>query len=157
MYHCKQQVRNITSELHIQETKLKDLREKACTVSENIEQDIEDVEEQINKIYDYKAKGAQIRSRAEWIEKGEKNNKYFLCLEKQKQTKKAITQIRDDLGNITTNQTEILQTEVAYYKKLYSSQTTNETDIEQYLSNTPVEAMQKLNDNESETCNGLSI
>jgi hypothetical protein len=62
------------------------------------------------------------------------------------------------IGNITTNQTEILQTEVAYYKKLYSSQTTNETDIEQYLSNTPVEAMQTLNDNESETCNGqLSI
>jgi hypothetical protein len=37
-----------------------------------------------------KAKGAQIRSREKWIELGEKNNSYFLGLEKQRQVNKSI-------------------------------------------------------------------
>jgi hypothetical protein len=34
--------------------------------------------------------GAQIRSRVQWVEQGEKNTKYFLGLEKNRQTRKTI-------------------------------------------------------------------
>lgn len=38
---------------------------------------------QLNELYHKKAKGAQIKSRAKWINEGEKNTKYFLGLEKK--------------------------------------------------------------------------
>lgn len=44
------------------------------------------LETQLNEFYDKKSKGAQIRSRAKWINEGEKNTKYFLCLENKHQT-----------------------------------------------------------------------
>jgi hypothetical protein len=43
-----------------------------------------------------KAKGAQIRSREKWVEFGEKNNAYFLDLEKKRQIKMSITKLLDD-------------------------------------------------------------
>jgi hypothetical protein len=43
----------------------------------------------IVKIYSDKAKGAQIRSRIKWVEEGEKNTKFFLGLEKARQTLKS--------------------------------------------------------------------
>ena len=37
---------------------------------------------ELNKIVEYRTKGAIIRSRTRWHEQGEKNTKYFLNLEK---------------------------------------------------------------------------
>ena len=47
---------------------------------ENLDKDIDDLEHKISKIYENKAKGAQVRSREKWVELGEKNNSYFLGL-----------------------------------------------------------------------------
>lgn len=44
-------------------------------------------------MYTTKAKGAYIRSRARWIEKGEKSSTYFFGLEKQRQTKRKISKL----------------------------------------------------------------
>lgn len=40
-----------------------------------------------------KAKGAFIRSKAKWLEKGEQNSSYFFKLEKQRQTKNSINKL----------------------------------------------------------------
>jgi hypothetical protein len=45
------------------------------------------------ELYDLKAKGVQIRSNEKWIELGEKNNSYFLGLEKQRQAKLCFEEI----------------------------------------------------------------
>jgi hypothetical protein len=47
-----------------------------------------------------KAKGAQIRCREKWVEYGEKNNSYFLGLEKQRQIKKSINKLIDENNEI---------------------------------------------------------
>ncbi len=41
----------------------------------------EDLILKLNTFYHLKAEGAQIRSRAKWVEQGEKNTKFFLTLE----------------------------------------------------------------------------
>ena len=53
--------------------------------------EIDNLEKELEQIYEQKAKGAQIRSREKWVEFGEKNNAYFLDLEKKRQIKMSIT------------------------------------------------------------------
>lgn len=53
---------------------------------ENLEE-LECLQAEYDQLYDYITQGAIIRSRATWYELGEKNNKYFLNLEKIKQEK----------------------------------------------------------------------
>ena len=49
-----------------------------------------------------KNKGAQIRSRAKWIEQGEKSTKYFFNLEKQNISKNTIKNLRKKMGLLQT-------------------------------------------------------
>ena len=65
--------------------------------------------------------GSQIRSRVQWVEQGEKNTKYFLGLEKTRQTRKTINSLYDENGGITRQQTKILQLSKSYYKNLCKS------------------------------------
>jgi hypothetical protein len=44
-----------------------------------------ELETQLDELYKNMAKGAQIRSKARWINEGEKNTSYFLRLENKHQ------------------------------------------------------------------------
>lgn len=46
---------------------------------------INNLQSKLGVMYLYKAKGAYVRSRAKWIEEGEKNTAYFCNLEKRRQ------------------------------------------------------------------------
>ena len=70
-----------------------------------------------------KTRGAQVRARVKWIEEGEKNTKYFLNLEKARNKKKVISRLRLESGQVVTDQKEILQEQVKYYKQLYNQKT----------------------------------
>lgn len=54
-------------------------------------EELHSLQNQLDNLYIEKAKGAFIRSKAKWIEQGEKNSSYFYSLEKRRQTKKCIT------------------------------------------------------------------
>lgn len=49
-----------------------------------------ELETQLSYLIDKKANGAQIRSRAKWIQEGEKNTNFFLGLEKKHQSNNVI-------------------------------------------------------------------
>jgi hypothetical protein len=49
-----------------------------------------------------------IRCREKWVEYGEKNNSYFLGLEKQRQIKKSINKLINENNEIITDQMHIL-------------------------------------------------
>ena len=90
-------------------------------------------EKELDTIYDYKAKGAQIRARVEWTEQGEKNTKYFLGLEKTRQTKKNICKLTSTDRQTLTDSTDILNEEVDYYSNLYESKISDTTKMKRYL------------------------
>ena len=96
-----------------------------------------------------KTKGRQIRSRVKWIEEGEKNTAFFLGLEKTRQRKKAINELYDKNRKSTTDQIEIMEIEVDYYKKLYQSTNPDNDKLKKYIENTKVH--NKLS---SEKCEG---
>ena len=62
-----------------------------------------------DSIYEQIAKGAIIRSKASWYEKGEKSNKYFLNLETHKKAKSSVRKVFNDEGVLITDPKKILQ------------------------------------------------
>ena len=76
-------------------------------------------------LYDYVVQGSIIRSRAEWCEKGEKSNKYFLSLESRRSNKNCIRKIYDKKGKQTSNPKVILDEIESFYFKLYTETNSN--------------------------------
>jgi len=100
-------------------------------------------------LYDYHVKGAQIRSRAEWVEKGERSNKYFLGLEKHRQSHNVIKQVKKSNGQLTSSDSDILLEITEYYSRLYKSENVNEKEINEYVSNCNTK---QLSENDKELC-----
>lgn len=74
----------------------------------------------LDNIYTTKAKGAYLRSRAKWIENGEKSTSYFCRLETIRQEKYCIKSLNIN-GNLCTDPKEISLEISKFYSKLYSS------------------------------------
>ena len=84
-------------------------------------QQIEKIKLDIDDIMTYKAKGAMIRSRANWYQLGEKPTKYFLKLEQANYVRKNRFRLIVN-GQLTTDQKEILNAQKEFYEKLYEYQ-----------------------------------
>ena len=76
----------------LQKNDLADLKEKKNIIEAEIMNELKD-----------QATASQVRSRAKWIEKGEKNNSYFFGLEKSRQQNNIITKVRKPDGRYTIN------------------------------------------------------
>ena len=85
---------------------------------QSLKQDIEDLKR-------IKTEGIMLRSKAKWIEYGEKNSKYFFNLEKRNYNIKYIKKLITSDGNEITTPDGILQEEVSFYSKLYASNVNN--------------------------------
>ncbi len=81
---------------------------------------LEDLKIKYDSHFDYIAKGAIIRSRANWYEKGEISNKYFLGLESHRGTKSCIRKLLSSDGNLTTNPLKIMKEIEKSYSDLYT-------------------------------------
>ena len=83
-------------------------------------QKILSLQAKLDEMYVQKAKGAFVRSRAKWIEEGEKNSAYFCNLEKRRQQRNAIQSLL--INNIETTDEKSISTEIfQFYSNLYSS------------------------------------
>ena len=91
-----------------------------------------------------------LRSRANWIEHGEKPSKCFCSLEKRNYINKNVTNIVDSAGNIHTDQKIILNQISLFYQNLYSSRDNSLINFNfDLLENVP-----KLSQNESLSLEG---
>ena len=70
--------------------------------------------------------GARIRAGLKWAQEGEKCNKYFLNLEKQRANNNTIFSIRDEANNLLTDPHEILENLKTHFENLYSDKNTPE-------------------------------
>ena len=65
------------------------------------------IQNNLDDFYKSKAKGAYIRSRKRWIEKGEQNSAYFFRLEKSKNALATVDQIKVE-GKRIEDQRELI-------------------------------------------------
>jgi hypothetical protein len=91
-----------------------------------------------------------IRSKVQCREEGERCTKFFVQLEKSNAKSKTIEALRDSNGKLITDQAEILEEQVRFYKALYSSEPQDPIAQETLLD--PVEKC--LNQQERESCEG---
>lgn len=82
----------------------------------------------LDELYIRKAKGAYVRSRAKWMEEGEKNSSYFCNLEKRRQE-------RNVEGNLLINQKECYDNNTTvnevfqFYSNLYASSHSSDNTV----------------------------
>jgi len=70
--------------------------------------DLEILQTDYDRMYEFIAQGVIVRSRAIWYEYGEKSNKYFLNLENSRKKKSCIRKLNTGNDKSTTNPKEIL-------------------------------------------------
>ena len=77
---------------------------------------------QLEKIAQYRTRGAILRSKARWYNEGEKNTKYFLNMQKRHfNKKKTIKQLQSDKKGVINTDDQILQEAKSFYQNLYST------------------------------------
>ena len=87
-------------------------------------------EEKLRDVYNKEAQGIKIRSRAQWFEEGEQSTKYFHSLEKIHAKNKNWDKILDSNGKICMDTNDIINVQVDFYKKLYSSAEINKNECD---------------------------
>ena len=150
--YSKQKSKRLKSRCGILEDKLSSLHkiQDENVGHDNAQNEIIRIENELEDIYKYKAKGAQIRARVEWVEKGEKNTKFFLGLEKSKQTYKNLVKLTTDDGRTVTEKSEILKEQVKFYSNLYTSKINNTIQMKQYFDTSLISNM--LSHKEKDSC-----
>ena len=93
-----------------------------------------------------------VRSRARWVEEGEKPSHYFCTLESRNFTNKIIPRLECNDGTVIYEQSEILKETKSFYEQLYKKSSVNTiTDLHDELYN---ENIPKLSNLESESLEG---
>lgn len=93
-----------------------------------------------------------MRSRAKWIEEGERSSKYFLNLEKGRQNANCINCLKDPNGKKCEESNEILNIATTFYSDLYKSQACRDVKVDDYMDTVVPEAI--LSDIDRNQCEG---
>ena len=96
---------------------------------------------ELDNSYKSKAKGHQVRSRAKWVEEGERSSKYFLNLEKGRQNANSINCLKDPNGKKCEENNELLNIATTFYSDLYKSQTCGDVKVDEYMDAVRPEAI----------------
>ena len=93
----------------------------------------------LQNLYQLEIKGYIIRSKAEYIEGGEKNTKYLANLEKQRSDAKTLHKFKSDMVEITDRKEILNEVRSLYEKKnMYTEQIVDEDKMNQMINNSSV-------------------
>ena len=86
------------------------------------------LEKELDELQDKDAKGAQIRSKAQLINEGERNTKFFLGLEKTNQSKNTIKCLKNSHGKYVKSNDGFFYEMCSFYENLYTSKNIDNND-----------------------------
>ena len=161
MIQLKVREKSITCSAPIKKAKVKKEEElekrldNTCSndprVSQNVTERIKILKEELEKIIEYRTKGAILRSKSRWCDEGEKNTKYFLNLEKRHFKQGTISQLKLSDGVFVISDKDILSECEFFYKDLYVSKIDNSVNFDFFQqANETV-----LTPDELQVCDGL--
>ena len=153
--YCKQKrkveknlIENLEKKIQIKEEELIN-----SNYNRNVQFQRDVLTQDLHKLIADKNKGAYVRSRAKWIEEGEKSTKFFFNLEKQNISKNTIKKLKRNDGSYTMNDADIIEEGRNFYKDLYTKESIPSDEINKYLNE--VNKLNKLSENQASSLEGL--
>ena len=138
--------KKVKNDLKIElETKIEELKN---SIAENknkadaldiLHPQLHSLQDQLNNILREEVQGAIIRSRAQWVEEGERSTKYFLGLEKSNQKRKSLTKLITESKTILTSQNDISNHVVSFYQKLFTSSNPRHKNVSDYVASSDLQ------------------
>ena len=121
----KEKAKSRKNEIKKLEIEIQDLEEQLVNALVNasriILENIEGKKDQLKKLHDCSIEGLKVRSRASWVEEGEKNTDYFVQLLQSNKRKSLINELFNEKENrVTREKDEILHLVRVFYENLYS-------------------------------------
>jgi len=86
----------------------------------------ESINHEVSTLLEEQSKRLAQRARVQWIEKGEKSNKYFMNLIKSNQQRQMFTTILREDGTEAQTKEDIIQEIHTFYQNLYEEQVTDD-------------------------------
>ena len=112
---------------------------------------LQEKKDAIKELRENKLQGVMIRSRAQWLDKGEKVTKYFCSLESRNYISKCMPNLIKRNGQLTESQTEILEETKQFYSQLYTERETKNINLEECLN---FEDIPKLSESKKQALEG---
>ena len=125
-----------------------DSLERTTKKNEDDNKLLEEKKEELKNIREKRIEGVLLRSKARWVEEGEKVSRYFCGLEKRHYVSKTMTKIVDKGKNITESKC-ILERVKLFYETLYENKEVEDCEISSLVRDLP-----KLNELESNNLEG---
>ena len=105
---------------------INELEEEAqITPNQKNVENLQIAKERLELIRKHKLEGVIVRSRAKWREEGERSSSYFLSLEKRTFSDKLIASLRDDNDELITDQKQIMNRIVDYYRDAFKKRSSD--------------------------------
>jgi exonuclease III len=111
---------------------------------------LDDVKAQLVDMDNRRVQGHQLRSQAKWVETNERASKFFFHKETKRAVKKTCVALKTKDGQRVTDQSDIMQEQVRFYKELYSAVPTDRGAQDRLLDLLD----RKLSDEQSNSCEG---
>jgi hypothetical protein len=121
--------------------------EEKMNINDNYKDIYFNLKEEYETFEKERARGSIIRSKARWVEEGERNTKYFMSLEKHNQDLKHIKVLTDSNGQEVKGKQNILDYIKDYYTNIYNDNplvSKNETDFQNFGSDIKLDNEDKM-------------
>ena len=125
--YAKRKAKNKREEEKKLQAKLKELlsQSEKCKNNPQLRIHLQNIQMRRKRVTEQKVKGAIIRSKARWVEYGEKNTRYFLNLEKRRGEKKNTNKLKLNDGTETEDQEVIPKEGEKFYRSSNESRSNN--------------------------------
>ncbi|CAC5382434.1 unnamed protein product [Mytilus coruscus] len=144
----KEKQKDLNREYYKLQNKIQELSVKSANGIQINSEHFLELKTQLEDIETYKCKGAILRSKSQWALESDRNTAYFLKLEKYRQNKNVISEIKDCDGKIVTETNDLLDVIHDYYKHLFSCVSIDMHSVDELLNNVNV----KIDDEDVEMC-----
>ena len=100
--------------------------------NQNFLDNYELAKKELKDMYDSKGKEAMFRSKARWVEQGEKPTKYFFNLENKNYDRKIIKELKDENDKIITNFKNVNRRIEDHFSKILSSKIVENENVQRH-------------------------